>query len=102
MNRTQKMAWFLVIAIGTGLVLSALAIGVLYWIVGMPRAWAGIGCMGIAGIGGLAPLFFRRDKGKVTFDERDLLIKRRAALAGFVPCAVSGIIILDRCVPCFL
>jgi len=49
----------------------------------MPKAIAGLAFMGIAGLGGFSPLIFRKDKGKVTFDERDKLIKRRAALAGF-------------------
>ena len=39
--------------------------------------------MGLAGIGGLAQLFFKKDPGKVEYDERDREIQRRAALAGF-------------------
>ena len=83
MNRAQKMAWFLIIAIATGLVMSAVAVTVLYFVVGMPRALAGLACLGISGFGGLAPLIFKENEGKVTFDERDNLINRRAALAGF-------------------
>jgi hypothetical protein len=49
----------------------------------MPRALGGLGFMGIAGLGGLSILIFRKDKGKVTFDERDRIIKERAALLGF-------------------
>lgn len=83
MNRAQKIAWSLVITISTGFIVSCIAVAILYIKVGMPRALAGLGFMGIAGLGGFSPLIFRKDKGKVTFDERDKLIKRRAALAGF-------------------
>lgn len=83
MNRVQKIAWFFVITISLSFVLSCIAVAILYVKLGMPRALAGLGFMGIAGLGGFSPLIFRKDKGKVTFDERDKLIKRRAALAGF-------------------
>ena len=31
----------------------------------------------------LAPVFFRKKKGRINFDERDLIIDRRAARIGF-------------------
>jgi len=65
------------------MIAGCVAFGVLYFTVGMPKAAAGFGFVGIAGLGGLAPLLIKKDKGSVTFDERDRLIKRRAALAGF-------------------
>ena len=83
MNRLQKMAWSLVITISLGFVLSCIAVAILYVKVGMPRALAGFAFMGLAGLGGFSPLIFRKDKGKVTFDERDKKIKRIAALSGF-------------------
>lgn len=83
MNRVQKIAWFFVITISLSFVLSCIAVAILYVKLGMPRALAGLGFMGIAGLGGFSPLIFRKDKGKVAFDERDKLIKRRVALAGF-------------------
>ena len=83
MNRAQKIAWSLVITISLGFILSCIAVAILYVKVGMPKAVAGFAFLGIAGLGGFSPLIFRTDKGKVTFDERDRLIKRRAALAGF-------------------
>ena len=83
MNRMQKMAWFLVITISTAILASAATVTVLYFKVGFPRAWSGLGALGIVGIGGLAPLFFRKDSRAVIFDERDSLIQRRAALTGF-------------------
>jgi len=67
MNRTQKIALSLVITISAGFILGCIA---------------GLGYIGIAGLGGFSPLIFRKDKGKVTVDERDKLIKRRSALAG--------------------
>ncbi len=83
MNRLQKIAWSLVTTISLGFVLSCIAVAILYAKVGMPKALAGFAFMGIAALGGFSPLIFKKDKGKVTFDERDRLIKRRAALAGF-------------------
>jgi len=83
MNRVQKIAWSFVITISVAFLLSCIAIAILYVKVGMPRALAGLGFLGIAGLGGFSPLIFHTDKGKVTLDERDRLINRRAALAGF-------------------
>jgi len=83
MNRVQKIAWSLVITTLSGFILSCIAVAILYVKFGMPKAVAGLGFMGVAGLGGFSPLIFKKDKGKVTFDERDKLIKRRAALAGF-------------------
>ena len=83
MNRVQKIAWSFVVTISIAFLLSCIAIAILYVKVGMPKALAGIGFMGIAGLGGFSPLIFQTEKGKVTLDERDRLINRRAALAGF-------------------
>jgi len=83
MNRAQKIALSLVIIISAGFILGCISFAILYVKIGMPKAIAGLAFMGIAGLGGFSPLIFRKDKGKVTFDERDKLIKRRSALAGF-------------------
>lgn len=83
MNRAQKIAWLFVITISLAAVISCIAFIVAYFIVGMPKALASLGLMGIAGIGGFGPLIFGKDKGNVTFDERDIQIKRKAALAMF-------------------
>lgn len=93
MNRMQKMSWWMVIWIGTASVLSAIAITILFFKVGLPRAWAGIGFIGLSGFGGLAPLIFRKDPGPVTCDERDRLINLKAARAGFaISYGVFGIL----------
>ena len=83
MNRVQKIAWSFVVMISVAFLLSCIAIAILYFKVGMPKALAGLGFMGIAGLGGFSPLIFQTEKGKVTLDERYRLINRRAALAGF-------------------
>ena len=83
MNRAQKTAWLLVITISAGFVLSCIAVVILYIKTGMPTALAGFMFMAVAAFGGLGPLIFKKDKGNITFDERDKSIKRRAALAGF-------------------
>lgn len=81
MNRIQKMAWWVVGSISTGTVVSVIAFSLLYINIGLPRAYAGFAFMAIAGFGGLGPVIFKKDKGKIVFDERDKLIKERAALA---------------------
>jgi len=72
-----------VISTSAALVISLVAVGILYQYVGMPRALIGFSFMGITGLGGLAPLLFRKDEGSVAADERDQLFQRRAAIAGF-------------------
>jgi hypothetical protein len=54
----------------------------MYKKVGMPKAMLGFSLIGLAGIGGFAPLLFRKKKGDI-IDERDQLIQRKAAFAGF-------------------
>jgi len=85
MNRIQKMAWWMAIWISAGLILAAITIAILFLVIGLPWsiARAGLAFIGIAGLGGLAPLIFRKDQGKVTCDERDRLINHRAAIAAF-------------------
>ena len=83
MKRIQKMAMFIFVVLTCALILTAIAIAVAYAKIGFPRAWGGLGFMGIAGIGGLAQLFFKKDPGKVEYDERDRDIQRKAALTGF-------------------
>ena len=83
MNRMQKVAWCFVVCISTAVVMSLMAVAVLYYIVGMPKALVGFCFLSIAGLAGFARLIFPKDKGKVTCDERDTLISSRAASAGF-------------------
>jgi hypothetical protein len=85
MNRIQEMAWWMAIWISAGLILAAITIAILFLVIGLPWsiARAGLAFIGIAGLGGLAPLIFKKDKGKVTCDERDRLINNRAAVAAF-------------------
>jgi hypothetical protein len=79
----QKIAWVFVISTSAAFVVSLIAIGILYHYVGMPKALYGFSFMGLAGLGGLAPLLIRKDQDAVTTDERDQLFQRRAAIAGF-------------------
>ncbi len=83
MNRMQKIAWFLVVTISLGVIFSIAATILLYAKLGMPKAQAGLAFLAIAGLGGLGPLVFKKDKGAVACDERDRIINRRAALAAF-------------------
>ncbi len=83
MNRTQKMAWWIVVWTGAGIIAAGIAVLILYFTVGFPKAWAGLSFLGIGGFGGLAPYIFRKDPGPVQVDERDRAIQLKAARAGF-------------------
>lgn len=85
MNRAQKIACFNLIVILTALVFSTIAVSVLYFVVGLPirRAIGGFGFIGICGLMGLSPWLYKKDSGKVSFDERDLMIMRNASLGAY-------------------
>ena len=83
MNRIQKISWLIVITQGVAFLSAAIATAVLYYLFGFPVAKSGFGFLGIAGIGGLGPLIFRKDPGPVQFDERDRQIQFESARAGF-------------------
>ena len=85
MNRFQKLAWFNLIVILITLTLSAIAVSVFYFVVDLPirRALGGFGFMGITGLMGLSPVLYKKERGKVSFDERDELINYRAVLAAY-------------------
>ncbi|NIP23766.1 MAG: hypothetical protein GWN67_15810 [Phycisphaerae bacterium] len=85
MNRAQKIARFNLIVIMTALVISAIAVSVLHFVVGlqMRRALGGFGFIGICGLTGLSQLLYKKERDKVSFDERDLMILRRASLGAY-------------------
>lgn len=85
MNRWQKIARFTLVMLGLALVLSLIAVSVAYFGFGLPlrRAAGGFGFIGVMGFSGLAPLIFKKGKEDMKFDERDLLIKRKAMLAAY-------------------
>ncbi len=75
MCQTQKAAWFNLITVGLTLV-TVLA---LYPFLGRGAA----GGFGLSGFLGLCPLFFRKRRGQVLADERDLLIQRRSTIIAY-------------------
>jgi hypothetical protein len=83
MNRAYKIARFTVIVILTSCVLSGAACLIIYLTLGLPKAGTGLAFLGICGLLGFTPFMYRKDRGKVLCDERDIEINRRAALAGF-------------------
>ena len=83
MNRIQKISWLTVISLGVAFILSAIAVTVLYFQLGFPRAWGGLAFLGLGGIAGLGFIVFKEDDSKVKFDERDRQINLIAARAGF-------------------
>lgn len=99
MNREQKVALSFVVTILAAVVASTFAILILYRRVGMPEALKGLAFMSICGLGCLSVFIFKKEKGKVTFDERDKLIQKKAAIAGF---ALSYIFVGLACMIPFL
>ncbi len=85
MNREQKTARFSLIVILIALTLSVIAVGVLYFVVGLPirRALGGFAFIAICGLMGLAPILYKKERGRVSFDERDLLIQKKATLRAY-------------------
>jgi len=83
MNRYQKMAWFTVIMIAIGLLLSIPTVILLALKFGFPKALVGFGLMGIVGFAGLSPLIFHKKPDEIDLDERDRIIQQRASWAGF-------------------
>lgn len=102
MNRAQKIAWFSLIMLTLALGLSFIAVNVLYFGFGQPmrRAAGGFGFIGIMGLSALAPVLFKKDKGKVELDERDLLIKNKATLAAY--CGFWSAFVIAAMVPFFI
>jgi hypothetical protein len=84
MNRTQKIAWWMVIWMGAAMITAGIALGISYVVLGFSKAWSELAFWGFGGLGGLAPLIFKKDPGPVQFDERDHLINAKAARIGFV------------------
>jgi hypothetical protein len=84
MNREQKMAWVCVIFMSLAIT-AAFTVLLIHFLVGTPKALYAVvfPCVG-APLSGLICLFIPKDKGKVTRDERDLMIRKNAAHAGFI------------------
>ncbi len=98
MNKTQKIAWYNLIVILVSLTLTGAAVGTLTIIVGMPGAISGFGFLGFLGLLGLQPILFRKDKSKVSFDERDILISRKSVILGFT---LSYLFFVFACMGCW-
>ncbi|MFB0525033.1 MAG: hypothetical protein ACETVZ_05790 [Phycisphaerae bacterium] len=83
MNRAQKISLTMVVTFSLGLFLGIILIVMRHFDVGVPKI-AFLFPVCIAGSGGIISITcFRKDKGAVTFDERDKLIEKNANLAGF-------------------
>ncbi len=85
MNRTQKIARFnlTVIAIGGGLALLTILISLAAG--SKALTYLGFLILGLAAlVSGLSQLIVRKEPGKVSFDERDAAIEKKAYLAGYV------------------
>lgn len=82
MNRWQKIAWFNLIVIAICVVLAAGMTTIYAFQHGFPSALGGTGFLGFACLIALGPFLFRKRKDQVAFDERDVMIERRAVRCG--------------------
>jgi len=83
MNRAQKIALYNLIVIMISLTITVIAIGSLAIVYGIPKALGGLGFLGTAGFIGLSPILFRKKRGHLDLDERDLLIYSKASLVAY-------------------
>lgn len=84
MNREQKTAWICVICMSLIFVI-ALAVLLLHFLTGYPKVLYAVAIPWFGPpLSGLICLFIPKDKGKIIRDERDLMIKKNAAHAGFI------------------
>ena len=84
MNREQKMAWVCVICMSFPIT-AAFTVLLIHFFVGKPKALYAVYITWLAlPLSLLICLFIPKDKGKVTRDERDLMIRKNAAHAGFI------------------
>ena len=84
MNRAQKMAWVCVICMSLA-VTATFTVLLIHFLVGKPKALYVVVIPTVClPLSGLICLFIPKDKGKVTHDERDAMIRKNAAHAGFI------------------
>ncbi|QDT95930.1 hypothetical protein [Gimesia aquarii] len=75
MSASQKHAWFNLMVI----LVSLIAVICLYPFLG----WKANGALGLCGLLGFGPFFYRKRENEVVMDERDLLIEKRSTLLGY-------------------
>ncbi len=98
MNRWQKTAVFNILVIFFSLSLAVGAVTAIGITIGFSKASAGMGFLGFLGLLGLQPVLFRKDASKVSYDERDLLIGRKAVILGFT---ASYLFFVFACMGCW-
>jgi hypothetical protein len=85
MNIELKSAWYSVVVIGLALI-GCVATAVM---MGIQSAFAPLGLLGLLGF---TPLLFRKRKGVIDFDERDLAIAKSATVVGGV-CSYLAVVL---------
>ena len=84
MNRAQRIAWFNLKVVAVSVPVSLLIVLVSLLAEALVVALIGGGILGIAAlIMGLAPLLFKKDPSRVSYDERDAIIEKQAHLIGY-------------------
>ena len=87
MNKTQKIAWCQLILVGIAAIASVIltALWMRKYEYGFLQAWwfGSAHPTILVALTVFVPLFFRKKKGQINFDERDLIIDRQAARLAF-------------------
>ncbi len=84
MNRLQKMAWFNLKVVAVGGSVSLLMIAVSLAVGGVVITYLGFLVLGVTAlIMALSPLLVGKEPGRVTFDERDAAIEKKAHYVGY-------------------
>jgi len=101
MNRAQKIAWFNLKVVAISAPVSLLIILVSLLAEAVAVALVGAGTLAIAAlVMGLSPVFFKKEPGRVGFDERDAIIEKKAHFIGY--CALWCIFIAACTIPAFV
>lgn len=86
MSRQEKNAWFN---------LGVFALAATLFAIAFPHiGLRATGCLGILGLWGFGPAFYRRGKAGVNLDEREQTIQRRAHMAGYSLFWVSFVVFI--------
>jgi hypothetical protein len=100
MNRAQKIARFNLKIVVVGVPLTLLTIAVSWIADQVAIILVGFGILWATGlITILSPLFVKQELGKISFDERDAIIEKKAYTIGY--CTLWCIFIACCTIPCF-
>ena len=90
----------IVVSLALGLSLAAFGLACFVFKLPPGRATGGFGLFGIMGLLGLIPVLFRKNKDKVQWDERDMVIHHKAVVAAYA--TFWGVFVVAAMIPWFV